>query len=189
MISIIVPVYNLEKYIAACLDSILAQTYQDFEIIVVDDGSTDASPEIIRQYSFKDKRVKPIFKNNGGVTDARFCGIKNSIGEWIGFVDGDDEIEPYMYELLINNAINYNADISHCGFQMCFSDGRVSYINNSKILLDQNNERGIVDLIEGVKIEPALWNKIYKRELFDDIESLIPKGIRINEDLLMNYYL
>ena len=189
MISIVVPVYNLEKYIAACLDSLLAQTYRDIEIIVVDDGSSDASAEIIRGYADSDSRIHPIFKENGGVTDARMRGLSECRGEWIGFVDGDDEVELDMFERLLNNAAKYNADISHCGYCICFSDGRVNYIGGNGGIRLQDTECGVIDILEGTIIEPSLCTKIYKRELFDCIEDLIPKTIKNNEDLLMNYYL
>lgn len=189
MISIVVPVYNLEKYIAVCLDSILAQTYQNLEIVVVDDGSKDGSAEIIRRYAEKDSRIIPVYKENGGVTDARMRGISVCHGEWIGFVDGDDEIEPDMYERLLKNAEKYLADISHCGYCICFTDGRRNYIGNTGTMKIQNTEEGVIDLLEGIIIEPSLCTKIYKRELFENLEQLIPKAIKNNEDLLMNYYL
>ena len=92
-ISVIVPVYNLEKDLPRCLDSILSQTYRELEVIAVDDGSDDGSRSVMEDYARRDGRVRPIFKENGGVTSARLIGIQAATGEWIGFVDGDDEIE------------------------------------------------------------------------------------------------
>ena len=118
MISIVVPVYNLEKYIAVCLDSILAQTYQNLEIIVVDDGSKDGSADVIRKYAEKDSRIIPVYKENGGVTDARMRGLSECSGEWIGFTDGDDVIEPDMFERLLIIASSYRTDFKHRTYRM-----------------------------------------------------------------------
>lgn len=188
-ISIVVPVFNLEKELSRCLDSILAQTHRNIEVIVVDDGSSDGSWQVMEFHASKDCRVKPIFKENGGVTSARLRGIEEASGEWIGFVDGDDEIEPDMYERLLSNAIAYRADISHCGYQMVFSDGRVNYFHNSGYIKEQDTVTAVRDLLEGTLVEPGLCNKLYRRELFSGIASRIDTSIRINEDLLMNYYL
>ena len=112
-ISIIIPAYNIENYISATLDSVLAQSYKNIEVIVVNDGSTDKTGEIIDSYAEKDSRIKAIHKENGGVSSARIAGINASSGEWIGFVDGDDFVEQEMFEHLLKNALDNNADISH----------------------------------------------------------------------------
>lgn len=187
ILSVIVPVYNLESELSRCLDSILAQTHGALEVIVVDDGSRDGSRAVMEDYARRDDRVKPIFKENGGVTSARLRGVAEATGEWIGFVDGDDEIEPDMYERLLENTRKYGADISHCGYQMVFSDGRVHYFHNSGCIREQDPDTAIRDLLEGTLVEPGLCNKLYRRELFRDLQ--LPTDIRINEDLLMNYYL
>ena len=100
-ISIIIPVYNLEKYIKRAVESVLKQTYSNIEVIIVDDGSSDKSWTIIQEIADGDNRVVPIHQENGGVTSARLNGVRHSMGEWIGFVDGDDEVEPDMYEILL----------------------------------------------------------------------------------------
>ena len=186
-ISVIVPVYNVAAELPRCLDSILAQTYPDIEIVTVDDGSPDNSGLILDQYAEKYPNVRVIHKENGGVTSARLRGIQEASGEWIGFVDGDDEIEPDMYERLLKNAREYNAQISHCGYQMCFADGRVHYFYNSGVVREQDSFTAIRDLLEGTLVEPGLCNKLYHRSLFRNLD--MPLDIRINEDLLMNYYL
>lgn len=188
-ISVIVPVYNLEKELPRCLESILAQTHRNIELIAVDDGSTDGSRRVLAEYAARDSRVKPIFKENGGVTSARLRGVAEAKGAWIGFVDGDDEIEPDMYERLLANAGKYSADISHCGYRMVFDDGRVNYFHNTGTIREQNRETGVRDLLEGTLVEPGLCNKLYHRKLFDGLAELMDASIRINEDLLMNYYL
>ena len=187
LISVIVPVYNLENYIERCLKSIQNQTYSNIEIIVVDDGSKDDSWNVINRIAKEDNRVIPIHKENGGVSSARMLGLANANGEWIGFVDGDDEIEEDMYEVLINNAFECNADISHCGYKMIFNDGRITSFYDTKVKKIQDNTTGVIDLLEGDLIEPGLCNKLYKKSLFEDIE--LDTNIKINEDLLLNYYL
>lgn len=191
MISVIVPAFNVEQTIKRTLDSILAQTYQNIEIIVVNDGSKDETGAIIDSYAAQNREIIAIHTQNQGVTAARLTGVKHASGEWIGFVDGDDEIEPDMYEMLLNNALQYEADISHCGYQMIFPDGRISYFYNTGYLMMQDNLTGLRDMLDGSLVEPGLWNKLFRKSLFDPLfhSSIMKKDIRINEDLLMNYIL
>lgn len=188
-ISVIVPAYNIENYLARTLDSILVQTYSNIEIVVVNDGSKDGTAVIIDRYAVRDSRVKAIHKENGGVTSARLRGVAEATGEWIGFVDGDDDIAPDMYAKLMENAMAYGADISHCGYQMVFPGGKVDYYYNTGRIVQQDNTKGLWDLIEGGFVEPALWNKLYRRELFGGLSDWMDMSIRTNEDLLMNFYL
>lgn len=187
-ISVIIPVYNLEKYLARTLDSVLAQTYKNLEIILVNDGSADESPAIMEYYASLDSRIKTIHKENGGVTSARLSGVGAATGDWIGFVDGDDLIEPEMFERLIKNALHYQADISHCGYQMVFPS-RVDYYYNTAKLVEQDHTTGLRDLIAGGFVEPSLWNKLFRRNLFDGLAKKMDLSIKINEDVLMNYWL
>lgn len=113
-VSVIVPIYNTAKYLPACLDSIINQTHQNLEIILVDDGSTDSSPEIIKKYASKDRRIKVITQTNQGQSTARNSGLKNSTGEYISFVDSDDEIKPTFIEKLLS-AHNGHTTLSVCG--------------------------------------------------------------------------
>ena len=186
-ISVIVPVYNLETELPRCLDSILAQSYPSIEVIVVDDGSQDGSREVIRRYAQEHTQIKPIFQTNNGVTSARLHGVSEASGGWIGFVDGDDEIRPDMYQRLMDNAIRYDAQISHCGYQMIFPDGRVNFFYNTGTLEVQSTQTSLRELLSGKKIEPGLCNKLFHRSLFENLS--LSKDIRINEDLLMNYHL
>ena len=190
LISIIVPAYNIQNYIGHCLDSILLQNYSNLEILVVNDGSSDGTGTVIDEYAQKDSRIRAIHKENGGVTSARLRGVAEATGDWIGFVDGDDVIEPEMYERLMSNAQQYHADISHCGYQMVFPN-RVDYYYNTGRLVQQDKLTGVKDLLEGSFVEPGLCNKLFRRELFQNLLSadLIPTEIKINEDLLMNYFL
>lgn len=186
-ISVILPVYNVAADLPRCIDSILAQTYPNIEIVTVDDGSPDNSGAILDDYAAKYPNIRVIHKENGGVTSARLRGIEEATGEWIGFVDGDDEIEPDMYARLLKNAVEYDADISHCGYQMCFADGRVHYFHNTGISEKHDKINGIRELLSGERVEPGLCNKLFRKTLFQGWE--MDKTIRINEDLLMNYYL
>ena len=189
-ISIVVPAYNIAEYLPRCLESILAQTYKNIEVIVVNDGSKDNTEDVIKEYCQKDSRIKLISKINEGVTKARLTGIKAATGQWLGFVDGDDFIEPEMYETLLSNALKYEADISHCGYQMVFPS-RVDYYHNTGRFDIQSKAIGVRDLLKGDIVEPGLVNKLYRSSLFDKIvkEEKMDLSIRINEDLLMNYYL
>ena len=188
-ISVIVPAYNIASDLPRCLDSLLSQTYQNLEIIVVNDGSKDNTANVINAYAARDNRIKAIHKENGGVTSARLRGVAEATGEYIGFVDGDDDIAPDMYAKLMENATAYGADISHCGYQMVFPGGKIDYYYNTGRLVEQDNTKGLWDLIEADFVEPALWNKLYRRKLFTGLSNWMDMSIRSNEDFLMNFYL
>ncbi|MBR0082236.1 MAG: glycosyltransferase [Clostridia bacterium] len=189
-ISVIVPVYNLEAYVSESIGSILRQTHADLEVIAVDDGSTDGSLAVLRQLAGTDARLHVLHQENGGVTRARLTGVRAATGEWIGFMDGDDRIEPEMYERLLQNALAYDADISHCGYQMVFPS-HVDYYYNTGRLIEQDNLSGQKDLIEGRFVEPSLINKLYRRELLEGYLNSDEgnDSVRNYEDLLMNFYL
>lgn len=191
LISVVVPVYNVATDLPRCLSSILEQTYPHIEIVAVDDGSPDGSGMILDGYAAKYPNVRVIHQENGGVTSARLRGVQEASGQWIGFVDGDDEIEPDMYERLLANAAAYDAEISHCGFQMNFFDGRVSYLHNTGQLRLQDRTQGLADLLDGTLVEPSLCNKLFRRALFEapfDGDGML-LDVKINEDLLMNFLL
>lgn len=188
-ISVVVPAYNTEAWLPRSLDSLLAQTYENLEIIVVNDGSTDDTGSVLDAYAAEHPQIKVIHKENGGVTSARLRGVAEATGEWIGFMDGDDLIAPEMYQHLMDNAVRYGSDISHCGHQVHFLDGRISYVHNSGVLRQQDMLTGVRDLLDGGLVESSLCTKIFKRALFEGLTDFIDPAIRINEDYLMNYYL
>lgn len=185
-ISIIIPAYNIEQYLERCLKSVQNQNYGNLQVIVVDDGSTDRTGKIADFFAKNDKRFLVIHKRNGGVSAARKAGLEKAEGDYIGFVDGDDYIEPEMYEKLMGLAVEHDADIAHCGYQMVFPD-RVDLYHGTKQLKLQDTYTGVKDLLEGILIEPGLGNKIYRHNLFENIEY--NEDIVINEDLLLNYFL
>ena len=189
-ISIIVPVYNLEAYIERTVASIQAQTYQNLEIILVNDGSRDNSLELLRRLEKADNRIIVISQENAGVTRARLTGIEAATGEWIGFVDGDDYIDPDMYERLLSNAHQCGAEISHCGYKMIFPS-RVDYYYNTGLRAKHDKITALKELLSGSRIEPGLCNKLFHKTL---LHRLLHNGkmdfsIQNMEDLLMNYYL
>lgn len=189
-ISIIIPAYNIESYITTAVESALNQTYDNIEVIVVNDGSTDKTESVLDELAMKDERLKVIHKKNEGVTKARLTGVLAATGEWIGFIDGDDVVDLDMYERLLDNAHKYSAKISHCGYQMVFPS-RIDYYYNTNRIVCQDNKTGIKDLLEGAFIEPGLWNKLFHNTLFQNLlqNEIMDLSIRNYEDLLMNYYL
>ncbi len=177
-ISVIVPVYNVENYLKKCIDSILNQTLEDIEIILVNDGSTDSCKEICDEYARKDNRIKVIHKPNEGLSMARNAGIREARGQYIGFVDSDDYIAWDMYEMLYQNIITYNADISICGLYNCYKEKSIPQYDGDEFLV-MNNEEALKTALEGIKFSVNAVNKLYKKELFDNIE--FPKG-KLSED-------
>lgn len=174
-ISVIVSVYNVEKFIKRCLDSIINQTMNDLEIILVNDGSTDNSGKICDEYAQLDNRITVIHKENGGVSSARNTGLDVATGEWIAFVDSDDYIEKDMYEVLYKTAIEKNVDICACFFKYLTVDNKILF-NPTQEQLDMNgkyNSKEFLELIykdeymNGICV--ATWNKIYKKNIFDNL--------------------
>ena len=186
MISVVVPAYNCAPWLPRCIDSILNQTYKHLEVIVVDDGSEDESLQILRAY---EGRIRVLVQKNSGVTAARLAGVRAAAGEFIGFVDADDEIEPQMYENLYKNAERFQADISHCSHQVVQADGRTFFPHNTGKLWQQDRIRGIRELLEDVYVEQSLCTKLFKRTLFEGLEESLDPSIQNNEDMLMTYRL
>lgn len=188
-ISVIVPAYNIGPWLGRSLDSLLSQTWPQLEIIVVDDGSTDNTAQVMEEYAAKSDKIRAIFKENGGVTSARLRGVRESTGDWIAFMDGDDYVEPQMYARLMENALAVGADISHCGHQVHYADGRIEYVHQSGSIHTQDHRTGLWELLDNRDVSMSLCTKLYRRTLFEGIEEWMDPTIRNNEDLLMNYYL
>jgi len=188
-ISIIVPVYKVERYINRCIDSILSQTYKEIEIILVNDGSPDNCGVICGEYAKKDNRIRVIHKENGGLSSARNTGIDLAQGDYIGFVDSDDWIEVDMYEMLYKNAISYNADISMCNYKAEKHDQDFIYKSptiDDVIIL--NKEQAMQTLVDNKLFELTQFacDKLYKRSLFENIRY--PEG-KLYEDVATTYKL
>jgi glycosyltransferase involved in cell wall biosynthesis len=183
-ISIVVPIYNVEKYIYKCIDSILAQTFTNFELILVNDGSPDNCRGICEEYAEKEKRIKVIHKENGGVSSARNAGIKAATGQYIGFIDSDDFIHEKMYEVLYQNAVRYSSDIVVCDFLKVHEDEvPEKSCNNDFNLQHYSNIQALNQLYTAAPGKSDMWvypwNKLYKRWLFNHLRY---KEGRIYED-------
>jgi len=187
LISIIIPIYKVEDYIRCCIDSILSQTYKNLEIILVDDGSPDNCGSVCEEYSLKDKRIKVIYKKNGGLSSARNAGLDIASGEYIGFVDSDDWIENDMYESLYNAIIFHKADISVCGRYIA-SGNKITTISDSEKAEVFTRCEALSELVldEYSGMKNFAWDKLYKKELFDNVRY--PEG-KCYEDIFTTYKL
>lgn len=181
-ISIIIPVYNVEQYLEKCIDSVLNQTISNLEIILVNDGSKDNSGLICDKYAVVDKRITVVHKQNGGLSDARNCGIKHSSGDYIIFLDSDDFLAPTFCEILLENARKYDADIVISGLKNYYEGDEVNYeiCNGSKLSEQLTKEETYKRMFLQEKIDVNATAKLYKRSLFNDIE--FPKGM-LYEDI------
>lgn len=196
-ISVIIPVYNTEKYLKRCLDSVVNQTLADIEIICVNDGSTDGCPQILETYAAKDNRVKVIHKENCGLVSARKTGVTAASGEYVGYVDSDDWIETDMYETLYRNACGSNADLVSCGYFLegsyttvhmdtveegLYAGKRMTFLRENTIYRLDRKETGL---------RASLCNKLFSRELIKRIQFDIPDNLTMAEDkmCLLTYIL
>lgn len=180
LISVIVPVYNVEKYLSQCINSILNQTIKNLEIILVDDGSLDNSGKICDEFSEKDNRIIVIHKENNGLSSARNAGLKVAKGNYIGFVDSDDWLDENMYEILLELIKDHSSDISCCNFfRTADSEEKIPPITNESIQ-SFNNIEGLNNFYTDLYTQTVVaWNKLYSRELFDDVTYPVGK---IHED-------
>ncbi len=187
LVSIIVPVYNAEKYLGKCVESLINQTYKNLEIILLDDGSTDNSPLLCDEYAKKDNRIKVIHKGNSGVSDTRNKGLEVANGEYIGFVDSDDWLEPDTYEFLLNNAIKYSADISACGAMYKKDDLSFFKIDeecwNTPTLFEGKNKLDFI--LDSYYTSYVIWNKLYRAEIVKNVK--MDTSMKIAEDSLFLY--
>ena len=169
LISVIIPVYNVEKYLKKCVNSIIDQSYKNLEIVLVDDGSTDKSGDICDDYLKIDERIKVIHKNNGGLSDARNVGIDNSTGVYIGFIDSDDFIKNDMFEILYNAIKKTKADLAMCRVIDCY--GSIPDIKNENLKVKSlSPDQAIANVLESKEISVNAVSKLYKKELFDNLK-------------------
>ncbi len=181
-ISIIIPVYNGEQYIRKCLDSVKKQTYPDIETVVINDGSTDGSEQALKEYAAENPSmtIKIITKKNAGLPQARKTGVKNASGDYIGFLDVDDWAEPQEYEEMAQKAIQKNADIVCCGYQMDYGDRLQTVKQNLDPDKTYTGMEAFDFLHKRTAVYPYAWNKIYKKSLLENIKY--PSGNFVGED-------
>lgn len=183
-ISVIVPIYRVEKYLPACIDSILNQTFTDFELILVDDGSPDRCPEICDETAKRDARVRVIHQANQGLSAARNAGIEAARGAWLSFVDSDDYIAPHFCEKLYQTAQRTNADCVMCSVQNVDESGKLIDSALMRVADEVKTGREVLRKIGRDDVTPYLtaWNKLYRRKLFNTLRY--PAG-RQNEDVFV----
>lgn len=184
LISIIIPVYNAEKYIRKSLDSVLGQTYRKLEVILVNDGSTDQSGAICNEYAQKDSRVVVLHKENGGVSSARNAGLKRAKGNYIGFIDPDDWIDPYMFEELYQLIINHNTDISACGYVIEDINGNILKQTAHSEVREFNRVATFNNILDPTSFQGYVWNKLFSAELIKKESLAFDEDIHFGEDLL-----
>lgn len=183
MISVIVPVYNTSKFLRKCLDSIIAQTYSDLEIICINDGSTDNSLEILNEFASKDKRIIVFSQENSGVSSARNRGLEIATGDYISFVDSDDSLAPNMYSVLIELMQKYAADIAHCGYRRVKENNSFVDIKGTEEILVHSSNEALHYLLSGSLFVGGLWNKLISKKLFENVR--FDSTLRFNEDVLV----
>ncbi len=187
LISVIVPIYNVEKYLRKCIDSILLQTYDELEIILVDDGSTDESGLICDEYECKDERVRVIHKNNGGLSDARNIGLDECRGDFISFIDSDDFVSPFFIETLYKGFIEKEVDITLLTERVCFWDGEKEdslFKGHSHYKKRQASVKNAMEYMLYQKIPTGVVSRLYRRHIFNDLR--FPKGY-LYEDMATSH--
>lgn len=186
LISIIIPVYNSEKYLTKCLNSIMDQTYQNLEIICVNDGSTDTSPEILKNYTERDSRIKIISQKNQGLSSARNTGIKHASGEYLTFVDSDDYIKSKMIEHLVGAASNTKSDIAVCSFMEIYPNGKITHFSQNHPKTTYNTEDALMAMLKEHGFMVSATMKLFPTKYFKDIK--FPVG-KLHEDVGTTYKL
>lgn len=184
LVSIVVPVYNAKEYLKECFDSVAGQTYKNIEIILVNDGSTDGSGILADSLAFIDKRVRVVHKENGGLSDARNAGIRQSSGEYLTFVDNDDIIHPQLVETLVDLIESKDADIAQCD-----NTRDVSKLGHRGFKLwVYSGTAAFTELMKYKSVSPTAWGKLYRASLFNDFNLEFPVG-RTHEDTAILYKL
>ena len=186
-ISVIVPAYNIEEYIARCLLSLLNQSFKDYEIIIIDDGSTDKTSEIIDYYSVKYERIRVLHTQNAGVSNARNNGLKMAKGKYIVFVDGDDYVDEQYLEVMLGLISQKDADIGIVDYFLQYEDQiEIHSKNNGESVLYKSSEM-ISNLREIDMYEGYLWNKIFRKNKIDELQLFFDAELKVWEDLLFCY--
>lgn len=187
LISIIVPVYNTERYLSRCIDSILNQSFKDFELLLIDDGSKDGSGTICDEYASKEKRVHVWHQVNQGVSAARNVGLKHVQGEWIYFPDSDDVLIPNAFEMMME-MVSVNIDYVICGYEVYDEEGKCTYAIATRKLGVMSREDALMEMFwpTDYRYQGYLWNKLFRASVVRDNHLSFVQGIKFNEDRLLN---
>lgn len=188
-ISVIIPVYQAECYLSRCMESVRHQTWKDYEMILVDDGSTDSSGRLCDGYMCSDQRVRVIHQRNQGLSAARNAGISNAKGQWIAFVDADDAVSPWYLERLYQAASRQNCEIAQCGFEPFYRQMPLTDLGDDRceVFSGEEMQQRIYSPKRQIYLESTVsWNKLYRKELFEKIS--FPEG-KIHEDEAVSYRL
>ena len=190
LISIIVPCYNVEKYLKKCVESIVNQTYQNLEIILVDDGATDGTPALCDELAKTDERIKVLHKVNGGLSDARNAGFAIATGKYVAFFDSDDWVESNTIKVAYDKIINDNLDLVVWGYSADFVDDDERVLNSRKCVVSGicalGNDNTVLLHEDTLGISGYAWNKLYKTEIIKNNDLTFEKGISLVEDILFN---
>lgn len=185
-VSIIIPVYNAEKYLSRCLDSILKQTLQNWELLLIDDGSKDHSGSICDSYADKDARIQVIHQENGGASSARNIGLAAASGKYIGFVDADDWVVPEMFQSLLSIAREKACDIVMCDARTVYADGHSEEDTISQLESSCTLSREAIPPNLLLKMAGAVWRCLYRTEILHRYTVKFPIGIKFSEDRIFN---
>lgn len=184
LISIIVPIYKVEPYLDRCIRSIAEQTYDNLEIILVDDGSPDNCPAMCDAWAAKDRRIKVIHKENGGLSDARNAGLALATGEYVSFIDSDDHIAPEFIARLLGAVTKTGAQVAECATDYVDEEGNVLRLRNAADVEEMDKIQALQRLVQENGVYQTVWNKLYRREIIADIPFAVGK---LNEDEFWTY--
>lgn len=186
LISIIIPIYNIERYLSRCLDSILNQSYQNYEVIMVDDGSIDNSYLVCLEYAKKDNRFIPVKQENGGASKARNAGLEKANGGVIAFVDGDDFLHKDYLKMLLDKMLEKNTYISMCGLECVDEEGKEvpSPFRRNEVPRKITGDKAVTEIGNNV-VYGVVWNKLYRKELFKDIR--FTEGMTFEDEMILHH--
>lgn len=192
LVSVVIPMFNVEKFAVDCIESVINQTYKNLEVILVNDGSTDSTLKICKEYSTKNSTIKVIDKENGGPTSCRLTGKKEAKGEYIYFSDSDDILHPELIEKLLNACIENDAEVSVCGYEKFGGESAEFRVKSDKNVIEKSEFESAIILpaicsyeTDTVQLAPFYWNHLYKAECLDD-DCFVSDKICTREDLYTN---
>ena len=187
-ISVVIPVFNTEKYLSTCIESVIQQEKVSFEIILVDDGSTDSSPSICDNYASKYSNIRSIHIQNSGPATAKNVGLRLAKGNYVALTDSDDKMEANMLIKMIDVAYNHNADIVCCNYKTIDEDGNLSYFEYTNQEYVLNHEEGLIHFFSKDKIYSQCWTKIYRRQMLYEYHIENISGLHTDEDIIFNIH-